>query len=200
MADNPKYVRLVMRLSRSHVGDVQGGSGWSISGLHVKPFPEVTERASDKTKAAAKFVTNMLRRGVLEAASSAEYEEVMAAQEDMEALAEKTYGKAKVTPEAPRKPIQESTIREKTEERRNEMLENRGLSEEGLTAAVRGDEVDAPDLDDLKAADIVKGLKDGSLDPEVVREYEEGRDGDPRKSVIEAVEDAEADEDDDEDE
>lgn len=66
MADDPKYVRLATRLSRGMVCDVQG-SGWSISGLDVRKFPE--------GNVAARFVRSRLNAGLLEPASKSEWEE-----------------------------------------------------------------------------------------------------------------------------
>lgn len=43
------------------------------------------------------------------------------------------------------------------------------------------------DLSDMGARDIVAGLEDGSLDPDRVREYEEGRSNGPRKTVADAL-------------
>lgn len=64
---NPKYVRLSERGSRGICADVKG-SGWSISGKDVLPFP--------KEQAAKSFVKQMLNSGRLEPASKAEWEEV----------------------------------------------------------------------------------------------------------------------------
>lgn len=71
---NPSHVRLVERLNRGIVADVEGGSGWSIAGLDVKEFPN----AEDEPVAAA-FVERQLRQGKLEAATSGEYQDVQAA-------------------------------------------------------------------------------------------------------------------------
>ncbi len=70
--EDPKFVRLTPRLSRNVISDVQV-SGWSISGLDVKPFPDGD---SPRAKAAAKYVRTMLRAGNLEPCSRAEYDEV----------------------------------------------------------------------------------------------------------------------------
>jgi hypothetical protein len=67
MAENPKYVRLSAHASRGMRADVKG-SGWSISGRDVLPFPK---RSDEK-----KFVRSLLNKSVLESASRAEYEEV----------------------------------------------------------------------------------------------------------------------------
>lgn len=66
MADDPKYVRLATRLSRGMVCDVEG-SGWSISGLDVRQFPE--------GNVASRFVRSKLNAGLLEPASKSEWEE-----------------------------------------------------------------------------------------------------------------------------
>lgn len=68
MANDPGYVRLANRLTQGMVADV-GGSGWSISGFDVLPFPKDSD-------AAARFVRHELRDGKLEPAGKAEYEEV----------------------------------------------------------------------------------------------------------------------------
>ena len=82
--DDPQYVRLANRLSRGILADVEG-SGWSISGLDVKPFPEGTN--------AARFVRHALRDGKLEPASRAEHEEV---QSEAKKVADTTHQEAKV--------------------------------------------------------------------------------------------------------
>lgn len=64
---NPKFVRLNERASRGMLADVKG-SGWSISGKDVLPFP------TDKSQ--IRFVKQNLNSGLLEPASQAEYEEV----------------------------------------------------------------------------------------------------------------------------
>lgn len=74
MASTPKYVRLVERLNRGIVADIDGGSGWSIAGLDVKEVPDAQEEPR-----AHKFVVDALRRGKLEAAEASEYEVVQAA-------------------------------------------------------------------------------------------------------------------------
>lgn len=67
MAD-PKYVRLVAARQLTMVADVLGGTGWSISGADVRPFPEGAQEKD--------YVRDLVRRGVLEGASKAEFEEV----------------------------------------------------------------------------------------------------------------------------
>lgn len=63
---DPQYVRLCKRLTRGLVADVTGGSGWSLAGYDVKPFPEEEEGAD--------YVRRLLSQGILESASTAEYE------------------------------------------------------------------------------------------------------------------------------
>lgn len=64
--EDPQYVRLATRLSKGMVCDVMG-SGWSISGLDVRKFPE--------GNVAQRYVRAQLNAGKLEPASKAEYEE-----------------------------------------------------------------------------------------------------------------------------
>lgn len=68
-SEDPKFVRLSNRLTRGMISDTME-SGWSISGLDVKPFPDA------KRKAAAKFVRKQINAGNLEACSRAEYDDV----------------------------------------------------------------------------------------------------------------------------
>jgi len=68
MPQDPKYVRLSDRMSGQHVTDIAGGSGWSISGGDVKPFP--------KREAQQRFVRQRLAANVLEPSSKAEFDEV----------------------------------------------------------------------------------------------------------------------------
>lgn len=72
MAD-PKYVRLAERLTRGNVTDTR--SHWSISGLDVKEFPE--------DALAADFVRAQLRRGNLEEAGRAEFQEIQEANDEL---------------------------------------------------------------------------------------------------------------------
>lgn len=67
--NDPDYVRLSKRMSRGIVADI-GKSGWSISGLDVKPFPE------DDDVDEQKYVRRLVNNGTLEPCSKAEYEEV----------------------------------------------------------------------------------------------------------------------------
>lgn len=62
-----KYVRLRDGLHTGVLVDVE--SGWGISGMDVKPFPE-------DDPVAASFVSGRVAAGVLEGASKAEYDEV----------------------------------------------------------------------------------------------------------------------------
>lgn len=68
MPNDPKYVRLANRLSLQTIADIaEYGSGWSISGLDVKEFPD---------DEAARYVRLKLGQGVLEPATQAEFDEV----------------------------------------------------------------------------------------------------------------------------
>jgi hypothetical protein len=69
-SSNPSFVRLAPRASRGVLADI-GGSGWSISGRDVLPYPDKAEEPE-----AARFVRQNIRRGILEEASRGEYEEV----------------------------------------------------------------------------------------------------------------------------
>lgn len=75
MSNDPKYVRLSDRLSSGSFVDTY--SHWGITGLDVVEFP------ADGTPAAQEFVRDGLRRGLLEAASKAEFEEVAEANESI---------------------------------------------------------------------------------------------------------------------
>lgn len=68
MSNDPKYVRLSDRLSNGTLVDTY--SHWGITGLDVIEFPV------DGTPAAQEFVRGALRRGLLEGASKAEFEEI----------------------------------------------------------------------------------------------------------------------------
>lgn len=72
MSSDPQYVRLASRVSNGTQVDLN--TGWSISGMDVKPFP------SDNTAAAA-FVRSRMQRNILEPASAAEYEDVQEGRE-----------------------------------------------------------------------------------------------------------------------
>lgn len=177
MATDPKYVRLTSRLARSILADVQGRSGWSISGYNVVPFPDSNENA-----AAVRFVRKNLASGKLEPASQAEYEEVQASNKKLAALVPDQEDKE------PRQPLQESNLQQEARRlRRQHADRHRGgiAPEDIIESSVESDDEEV-DLDDLNAQEIVSGIQDGSLDPEDVREYEEGR-GKPRKTVLDAL-------------
>lgn len=74
MAD-PKYVRLSDRLSRGMLVDVE--SHWSIAGLDVVEFPQ-------DEPGAAQYVRDALRRGLLEEAGKAEFEEIQNLNKDLQ--------------------------------------------------------------------------------------------------------------------
>lgn len=66
---DPQYVRLAVRMQTGMLVDTFG-SGWSISGMDVRKFPE------DSNRKAQKFVRAELNDGKLEPASLAEWDEV----------------------------------------------------------------------------------------------------------------------------
>lgn len=72
---DPKYVRLADRLSSGMVVDTR--SHFAISGLDVQEFPE------DDSPNQQAFVRDALRRGHLESASKAEYDEVRGYNEEL---------------------------------------------------------------------------------------------------------------------
>lgn len=79
MRGDPKFVRLAEHLTDVTQADIAGGSGWSISGNAVVPFPEGNEDA-------ARYVRQRLAVGVLEPAGQAEYTEQEDANEELAAL------------------------------------------------------------------------------------------------------------------
>ena len=85
MPTNPKFVRLVDRLTSGMYADLD--SGWSISGYDVKSFPEDDNQG--------RVVRAAIHAGILEAASQAEHDEIreadeaVAAQRQIEAPPEK---------------------------------------------------------------------------------------------------------------
>lgn len=80
MPNDPKYVRLASHMQRSMLADITGGSGWSISGTTVLPFPPRTRRDQQR------FVRQKLAAGMLEVASKAELDEQMEANEQYDEL------------------------------------------------------------------------------------------------------------------
>lgn len=79
MPNDPKYVRLADHMSDSALADVQGGSGWSISGRQVREFPTKDDQA--------RFARSQLVHGLLEPASKAELDEMKKSDEELAALA-----------------------------------------------------------------------------------------------------------------
>lgn len=121
MANEPKYVRLAERLTGQVLVDIT--SGWSISGLDVKEFPD-----KEKYPRAARFVRDKLRRGALEPASSAEYEEVEEVHEQSrQALSDKLHELAEVGM-ADRLGLavhQEASVQQQARERRERVRDKR---------------------------------------------------------------------------
>lgn len=58
-------------------------------------------------------------------------------------------------------------------------------------ATVTDAEETRDELEGLSAAEIVEGLRDGQLDPDHVRVFEESRSGGPRKTVLSELEEGE---------
>lgn len=130
MANTPKYVRLTPRLSRNVICDVQG-SGWSISGLDVKPFPEGD---TEKDKAAKKFVRRQIQAGNLEPCSKAEYDDV---QEQARSIPQ--------PPSVAGAPFQEAQFQRAVEEATRRVEESR---EAAIAAGADGPSGEADDADD----------------------------------------------------
>lgn len=93
MANDPKYVRLNDRLSRSVLVDVE--THWGISGMDVQEFP------GKELPRAQAFVRDALRRGLLEGASKAEYDEIQDVHQEL----------AAAVPDAPTSDYERQVIR-----------------------------------------------------------------------------------------
>lgn len=145
MAD-PKYIRLAAARQLTMVADVLGGTGWSISGADVKPFPE-NDREKD-------YVRNLVRSGVLEPCSKAEYEEVQERnKEEFEteaARAEAARALAVARAEKAAEAADEASAEEEEE------VPNTGASAGGLPPS----EPDSRDVDDLSVAELRQRLSD----------------------------------------
>lgn len=128
MPNDPQYVRLTNRLGLQMVADVTGGSGWSISGLDVKEFPDDEDEAA--------YVRVQLGRGVLEPATKAEYEEVHDEDDVSEVV-------ARYTDPSGKKPWQEAEVQAASRKRRVAIEESRELSEDELAEFEDEDELDA---------------------------------------------------------
>lgn len=81
MPSDPKYVRLADHMSGRQITDIAGGSGWTISGGDVQPFP--------KKPVQKRFVRQKLAQGILEPAGKAEYDEIQKSNKQFEDLVEK---------------------------------------------------------------------------------------------------------------
>jgi hypothetical protein len=88
---DPKYVRLSDRMSNGSLVDTY--SHWGITGLDVQEFP--TDSASAQT-----FVRDNLRKGLLEPASKAEFDEVQEANEEVASAIHRTEDEAKALAKA----------------------------------------------------------------------------------------------------
>lgn len=128
--EDPQYVRLASRLTSGTQVDLN--TGWSISGMDVKPFPKENSEA-------ARFVRSRMNRSILEPATEQQYNFVQEANEAVGMVDEArrvanaagTLSKA-LGLKSPTQGIQEAQVRaEATKARR------------ALEAAHRGEEVDA---------------------------------------------------------
>lgn len=147
MANDPSYVRLANRLSLQTIADIsEFGSGWSISGLDVKEFPEDTE--------AARYVRLKVGQGVLETASRAEFEEVQDDEEAASVVARFS------DPNAPL-PWQEADVQEVHARKRQQIADNRGLDEAEEDEEWEGQNRSAALLEEQDELDL------GTDDPEV---------------------------------
>lgn len=85
---DPKFVRLANLHTHGMLADITDyGSLWSISGFEVKPFPN-----ADLDPEAAAFVRAKMQRGVIEEASSDEYDEQQDAGDALRAAHLKSLG------------------------------------------------------------------------------------------------------------
>lgn len=119
----PKYVRLVERLSRGTLVDLN--SGWGISGFDVKETP------GDEDPRAQEFVKTALRQGKLEEASKAEFEEISDSNDAARELMFPTEDilRAALTPH------NEYEVQQKARESRRRLLDARGESGEDAYTA-----------------------------------------------------------------
>lgn len=106
---DPSYVTLSARNALGMCADIIGGSRWSISGYDVKPFPAETNPRAQQ------FVREMVRRGVLEEASKAEYEEV---QDAAKAVQDEHLANVDLMDKLSKGGVQEGRIQEVVAERR----------------------------------------------------------------------------------
>ena len=93
MATDPDFIKLSEAASRGSLTDMESYSGFSLSGLDVKPFPADVHQA--------KFVRLQMRRGNIIVASEAEYDEAREGDEEL--------------PEDVKLPHQEHRVREALE-------------------------------------------------------------------------------------
>jgi hypothetical protein len=146
MANDPKYVRLPERLLAGNVTDIEGGTGWGISGLDVKEFPEDPDEAS--------FVRDALRSQLLEPATAAEFKRVSDAHARLGSLAAGAVPKegALGTPA----PWNEAAIQQVGKKVRNNLLAKR------LADADEEEEETTPDSTDyasLHKAELVQEIE-----------------------------------------
>lgn len=103
-----KYVKLSSVFQDRAIADIDGGTGWSISGLTIAEYP------ADNV-AASQYVDNMVRKAVLVEASEAEFEAHQALCEDVfdfsQAMLESKAGH------------QESTVQEFARQGTNKLVE-----------------------------------------------------------------------------
>jgi hypothetical protein len=146
---NPSYVRLAVARQLTMVADVTGGTGWAISGADVKPFP--------KDPAEQEYVKGLVRQGVLEPCSKAEYEEVQEANEETFATeAERQEAAAAATAKRQQAAAEASAEEEPVEE--EPPPPNTGASGGGLPPSEAEEAGD--DLDGLTVPELRQRLKD----------------------------------------
>lgn len=114
MPNDPRFVRLADHLADSTLSDIAGGSGFTISGRDVQPFPG--------DEAGQRFVRSRLVQGHLEPAGKAEYEEIQSANEVIAEIALESLPADQ--------PLQEGTVQRAAAEAARRIAKSRSAAQE----------------------------------------------------------------------
>lgn len=123
---DPKYVRLAEHMANRIVADIEGGSGWSISGMQVKTFPD-----EETEPTACRYVRSQLVAGLLEPAGKAEYDEVLAGNRAMEEAAGRGGSNGPSQGEESAGGLQEAQVQEAGRQVAGNLAKKRAASTEG---------------------------------------------------------------------
>lgn len=154
---HPDYVRLPERLLSGCVVDVNGGSGFSLSGLDVKPFPD-----EDDEPEAFQFALDAMKTQKIEEATEEEYNAVRKHADAVAKVAKLSMPTEHGGPVRPA-PWNEAGIKTEANKRRRSLLK---LRASGQDDSIEPDEEDntGDDVASLTKAEIMAELRSSGVE------------------------------------